>query len=119
MIQYSVKVLHFTQKNAFRKFFEGMPSLCAASNEMHITNSISRKRSLYNMVNTSSISVLKRHNTGLPISSSLFNSPWRDTPNVSFGSIARCYSSVTSGNGNNDNGDSPEDTPPGMYYLDS
>ena len=66
------------------------------------------------MANTSSLSVLKRENTRLPTSTSLFHSPWRDTPNASFGSIVRLYSS---GNGNNDNGDSPEDTPPGMYYT--
>ena len=68
------------------------------------------------MVNTCGLWRLKKDNTLLPVVSNTFQSPWRDTPNVSFGSIARSFSSLPSGNGSNDNGDSPEDTPPGMYY---
>ena len=113
-MQNSVKVLLSCRKNTFQDFLRGLTSISVQSNENSINLSIDRKRYLYNMVNRCSFNVNKGSYMGLPLMSSTnFHSPLRPKRRALCVDNLRCFSSVTSGDGNDDSGDSPEDVSPG------
>ena len=108
--------ISFYQKNKFRDIWRGVTSISVQAYESKSDLSIQRRRSLYNIVNHSCSLNMKKgnHVKFNSILSSNVQSHWRPKNRLVYGDISRCFSSVTSGNGNDDSGDPPEDTPPGI-----
>ena len=113
MMQSSAKFCSVYKTSVFQQSFKSTLN-GARRNERQVVNiSISRKRSLHNMVSTSSFSLINGSNRRLPsIPPNSLHSPWEWPRDVSYGKMSRFFSSIASGNGNN-NGDPPEDGPPG------
>ena len=114
MLYNCVRVSLSYQTNTFRQILKGITSIPFHQKERHSYMPFERRKYLYTMVTTSPYSVLKENPMGLPlIPSGHQYSPWFGKRLTWSNDISRCFSSATSGNGNNDNGDSPQDAPTG------